>query len=299
MLTNILESVRDLTGVLRKETCYESVDYLYRSIESNLLPLLDDMINNKSDKFIKQNDLLSLINRLAKIKATDNAGVLVHMRMTFKKIVDAKSQLHKLVEKNLADVDTYKTMSVRSGAIIKVVQDLLSMTSYSLDLLYYILLKSDNNKGTDLPKIKLKTINDMMPTFCTMYSIYSKNFSKTLTEIANMSESKIEELTKAQEGSGSGEYIVNTIISKQGSMPELPVSTGFINNPIYHFRMWLIDREIKKYESLKIKKQMVEMKLLELRLRQRDENDPNLNKQVSYYEEKLSKVEYDIAKIEE
>lgn len=299
MLQDIINSVTGFVGAMKKDSCYESLDFLKRSIQDDLLPVFKDILSNKDDKFIKTNSLIQDINKIAEIKANNNYSTLEKINNTFEMFLTNADNIEQLIDKHVETNITLKTMSIKTGAIIKVLQDLMSMTSYTLDLVYFMLLNSDKSKKTDLPKIKLQQITNGITTYCEMYRIYSNNFKNTIKALGEVSEEKISDLIEANKNNeNNSEWILNTVISKTGAMPKLPNSQGFIGNPIYHFRMWLIDRDIKRYESLKTKKQLIELKLMELRLKQNDKNDPSLTKQIEYYEEKLAKIEYEIAKIE-
>ena len=72
-------------------------------------------------------------------------------------------------------------------------------------------------------------------------------------------------------------------------------TTNFTGNPIYHFRKFLVDLELKKLESLKDRKRLIELKLTELKQKQQgNPDDPKLKKQIEYYENKLEQIEHKI-----
>jgi len=76
------------------------------------------------------------------------------------------------------------------------------------------------------------------------------------------------------------------------------LKTNFKYNPIYHIRKFLVDVELNKLESLKDKKRLLELKLLELKNKLKDNpNDEKLKKQIEYYEKKLAKTEEKIEAI--
>lgn len=302
MFTAIKEIFEQFTGAMKKEVGYKSIAYLCRSIENELLPIFDNILNEKNDKFIKNNDLIAQLNRLTGIKARDNYQTIEKMKVTFEAIVKNKSELEYLVKNHIDPIVTTKTMTVKTAAIIKVIQDLTSMTSYTFDILYYILINTGGSKDTNLPKIKISEIKESLPVYCQMYFIYSKDIGKLIKQLEEISEERIYELIldKTKKDENRAEWIIEEVITKTGVNIELPMSKSFIGNPIYNFRMWLVDKDIdkdmKKYETLKVKKNLIELKLMELRLKQRNENNPDLNKQIEYYEERLSKLEYEIAK---
>lgn len=66
------------------------------------------------------------------------------------------------------------------------------------------------------------------------------------------------------------------------------IAKSFIGNPIYHLRMMMVDFEVMKFEGLKEKRRLLELKIIELKNRGVD--NPKIKKQVNYYEDKLNKL---------
>ena len=68
---------------------------------------------------------------------------------------------------------------------------------------------------------------------------------------------------------------------------------------IYSIRVWLVDREIKKYELLKEKKALLELRVLELKKKLAgDPTDTKILKAIDVYTEKIEETEFRIKKIE-
>jgi len=62
--------------------------------------------------------------------------------------------------------------------------------------------------------------------------------------------------------------------------------------------MWLVDREIEKYEALKARKKILEGRILELRLG-KDATSDKSKKAIEVFEKDILKIEDKIHKIEE
>lgn len=78
--------------------------------------------------------------------------------------------------------------------------------------------------------------------------------------------------------------------------PEIVAS--FIGNPIYHLRLLLVDLEMLRLETLKERKRVLELKVLELKQKETTGKvDPKLKNQIQYYEEKITKVNIKMDKI--
>jgi len=69
------------------------------------------------------------------------------------------------------------------------------------------------------------------------------------------------------------------------------IQMNFIYNPIYHIRLFLVDLEELRLERLKDSKRLLELRLLELKNRANTENDPKLKEAITYYENKLEKID--------
>ena len=76
--------------------------------------------------------------------------------------------------------------------------------------------------------------------------------------------------------------------------------SNFIGNPIFSFRKWLVDKDIDKAKALEDTKNLIELRLLELRNQAAGESDnEGLRKQIEYYEDKLAEVDSKISKLME
>ena len=74
------------------------------------------------------------------------------------------------------------------------------------------------------------------------------------------------------------------------------LATNFIGNPIYHLRLFLVDLSLMRLENLKEKRNLLELKLLELKSAQNGQDTSKLKKQIEFYEEKLNKLDLKIQK---
>jgi len=289
MLKSIIEYIGGLHHTVKKDSVSKSLDFIMANINNDVIPALEVVIDNGNLSNIETSSLLTTLGRSSNIKYKDNRDILVKIKGGFVNISKSYNTLSDLVEKELNDIITDKTITAKDAAILRIINDIGSMNSFILDFVYLILV---DEKNTDLPKVKLKQIRDNVSTFASAYRVYGDNFNKLLQDTYKISTNTID----INEGK---ESMISVMLAKSGKIVNLPTASGFITNPIYHIRLWLVDKEIKKYESLKDKKRLIELKVMELKLEQNNESDPKLVKQIEYYENKLSRVEYEIEKIEQ
>lgn len=288
MISSLKDLVLRLNTTIARKDVMKNVELIFSSISEDVIPSLKELeenVNNLSkDKLLKLKNVAAICG----IKHKDHKDIFTKLLVTFTSIQKEYTTFLDLVNKELNEVVTNKTITAKDAVILRIISDIASMNSYVLDFSYYLLI---NDKETILPKYKLKSINDGSIPFSSLYKVYSNNIHKLLQDVYKTSDNKLD----VEDETGMNEVM----LSKTGKLVVLPQASGFINNPIYHFRIWLADREMNKYESLKDKKRLIELKVLELKLKQSNGNEPELSKQIEYYEEKLSKTEHAIERIEQ
>ena len=288
MFSTLMDIINSITGSFRKDVAYKHLDHTMHSLQDEVLPAFDTIIKTKNLQAVKKNNLLTLTYKGCNIVASDNYKALEKMRESFSYIAKQDKVIKNIIDRDLQDVVSSKSSTAKSAAIIKMLNDLASMNAFVLDLLYVVLTEE---KSSFLPKIKFKRVKEGIPAFQDLFKVYGFEFDKFLENLPRVSDEVL-----PTEGVADNS-MVDIMLSKTGKMIKLP-TTGFMGNPIYHIRMWLVDRDAKKYESLKVKKQLIELKLMELKLEEEESSDPHLSKQIKYYEEKLSDIEYSIEKLE-
>jgi hypothetical protein len=246
------------------------------------------MIANGDIKAIKDSNILNLVAINSGLKFKDNKdfliklkAVLVSINSTYKLFVDT-------IQNELSEVITDTAASPKDAAILKILNDIGGMNIFILDLSYYIIMEKDSG---GMSKKKIAMIQETAYDFAISVKAYSVNFEKLIKDLPKVSNTTI----NISDGKDS---MLQSLIAHTGISLSLPFTKGFVNNPIYHIRMWMVDREIAKYESLKERKKLIELRLMELKLEEEGQADPKLRKQIEYYEERLSKLDYEIDKLE-
>lgn len=291
LINSILAYFSKANHVIKKDDVLKVLGFIFNSIGNDILPTFELLIANKDLKKLEKNQLLETLEKACKLKAKNNADAILKLKASFDNFLKNQKALESLVTKELSDVLTDRALVAKDAAIVRVINDIGSMTLYILSFLDMILLDESN---TNYSKGRMKKVKEGIVDFSETYVIYGdlKEFERLLKELPYVPDSTIDVTAN------NDVAMLNVILSKTGSELHLPKALGFINNPIYHVRMWLVDKEIKKYESLKDSKKLIELRIRELRLEEAGSGDPKLRQHIEYYEEKLASVEYDIAKIE-
>lgn len=286
----MVESLLSSFGLAAKPIKQQQLVKTYRAVMSivseDVIPTLEEVAKVEKDKRITSSKILDLAIDIIKIKKGTYKDFIKNLHKFFTTVSGTRDKIESIIIKHSSTVITDKSMSVKDAAIIKLVDDISSMALYTMDLVTCVLADAGD---TSFPKIKFKQLKEGLPSFAELYANYSKNFEKNLEAIVKLDDTVLTRDTNVA--------MVDAKLSKSNFTPPSP--TGFINNPFYHIRMWLVDRDLRKLELLRDKKKLVELRLMELKLEARSGGDQDLTKQIEYYEEKLSSLEYDIQKLEE
>ena len=287
MFSTILEAVTPKFISLNKKAVLKSKTFLFNSLENEVLPALDVFISSNI-KALSKNKFLSNSFSLMGIKSSNSLDGVKELRNIFQDIMSYEQKMDKLIL-NMNNVLLDKNTSLKDGTLVRVIEDLTFMSLYVLDFLYYSIL---DESDTNFTKMKIEVIKNELPEFIKLVKYYNKYIKNILDEILELPDVPV---SISQTDSSS---MLDTFLKKIKKISFIPAANGFVGNPIYHFRMWLVDREIRKYEALKDRKEALELRLMELRYQESGSTDENIKERIAYFEEKISKIEYEIAKIE-
>ena len=291
MINNLINYVKNTFHTIKKEDVVKNLDDIATAIKEEVLPTLDVVIKNSDLEIINKSKYIKPIMITSGIKAKDGRELFVKIKGIITNINKSLNNLETLVLDELPDIVSDKTITVKDAAILKTISDIGNITLFTSDVAYLILIDGNVN-DTEFPKKKIDDIVNGIPTYGNMLKVYGSNFNNKLENIKKLPDTKLVLDNKKAN-------MLEKIVSKNAKLIDVPNASSFNGNPIYHVRMWLVDVEMLKYERLKDKKKLIELKIMELKLKAKNESNDKLTKQIEYYEEKLAKIDYKISKIEE
>ena len=264
----------------KTEATFTAVVY---EIENGILPILDNYQDPKNKAILdnlKNSNTFKIIKE--GLKVNDPSKLLVELEVYFKDILTNQSKIVSSINTILSDSVNEKTITFKQYEMMNYVDDMYSNTYFTTELLY-ILIRDEKNSMLSqkqvikllkqLPNFKLKVLNKV-------------TVKDALASIASSSAESIYDRNSAD-------------APDSVKMSGIKVS-NFIGNPIFSFRKWLVDKDIDKAKALEDTKNLIELRLLELRNQAAGESDnEGLRKQIEYYEDKLAEVDSKISKLME
>lgn len=286
MIQSLLKSFNLVSKPVKKEQLLKTFNTMSALIQENVLPSVVNVVKIEKSSKISKSDLYLTAKDICKIINYKPKAIFEELEKIFLSVEKLHPKIESLITKHTSTVLTDKVLSVKDAAIIKFVDDLSSLAMFTVDFALCVLT---DPKNTSFPKIKFKKLKEGLPAFIENMKYFSKDLEKSIEKISKLDDTAI---TK-----DANHGLLGVKFKNDGIFGLL--ANGFINNPFYHIRMWLIDRDIAKLESLKDSKRLIELRIMELQVESKAGSDVDLTKQIEYYEDKLATLEYKIQKLEE
>lgn len=289
MIDSLYAMLNGLHHTTKKEDVLETLEVIMSGISETVIPSLDMLINDPKSTNEISDSILNILSQTGDIKHRNNVDIFSGIKETMITILNSKADIVDLIQNELSDYVTDTNPKAKDLAILRLINDIGSISLYLPDFIYMLIM---DDKDTDIPAVRIKEIRGNAGSFAEMYKAYSGNKLEVVIEdITKIGDIEIDlKVSKS---------ITGVALSRAGKLVKFPLINNFINNPIYHVRMLMVDWEMKRYEALKDKKRLIELRLLELKLKQNNEDSAELRKQVQYYEDKISTIEYKLAKIKD
>jgi len=288
----MFNSIKDFVSgnpnqVVTKEEVRSGTELLLTSIQREVIPSIKASLKSK-DFFNSENaHILATVGASLRLRSDKPEDTLKELLKFFEEVSGESSAITDLVDTQMSDKMFLSMATAQELAIMRLISDLSSVSLYMVDLLYYVVMSDE----TAYPKIKVAELKSGVTNFTSVLRVYIKDFSAYVSSLGKVAKSPIEERAPAS--------MVDKFLASHGVFINMPATNGFVNNPIYHIRIWLVDRDVRKYEALKDKKKLLELKLLNIKMRNSGHHDGKTKKQIEYYEERIAGIEKDIKDSEE
>lgn len=305
MLPNILEFVKKLLPTINKsdvlsdfETSLEAIDEL-QSLYSDLASYLDkNTIKSKEAKKVIDEFLAELYKSkdLPKINKRENfARVVLTLLENIK--LNAKF-LYDELDNNLSESTVTGSLEAKRANLLRSVAHYRFMTKMLTDLLNYIYtneMSEENKHLAEEGKLNPHQVKELLNNLWILAKCVAG-----YAEDSDKFKAKVEKLSQVQLSKEENE----TIEALYSHSDDIDLIQGlphnFIGSPIYTIRLVFAQWQAQRYHEMKDKKKLLELRLQYLRqLKEKGEADINLEKEIEYLQNRITKLDYKLAKIEE
>ena len=297
---------RDITtAYIDRDELLEVLSSVEEAINGAIIPNIKDILNNvKGETVLANNTLFSNLN----LKTDD---------MFFKRVLKVCTDYSKIIpalkvkiDEELPDKFNANTSNINIRLALSLV-GVGTFLAHSLnDVFMFIIAKFYLRDKIDIDKVLADKIGKKLITLIQKLPELEKANFETLVDIVGnvpvigtiRDEDTSVIPTDVVKGFMTKTFKIKNIFTlsfiKQAlglksdkTVTAKNIQMNFIYNPIYHIRLFLVDLEELRLERLKDSKRLLELRLLELKNRANTENDPKLKEAITYYENKLEKID--------
>jgi len=282
---NILDFIESFKTT-KKEDVIRTMTIIFTSLKDTVVPMVTDMIESCDDiEEIHNSELLKHMFTFARIEGKSTKDKLIAFKNIIENVRSQEDDINVLIDR-LPDVIDVNAIDGDSLGIINILQRIGTLAVYVPDLLLVVIT---SNHPT-LLRLKIKEVNDGLSDFITLLMYIKDTMPHDIKKLLNNKHGEIYDILSLPSS------LYNNIFGSVSVWNS--AINSFIGNPIFHIRMWIVDREIEKYEALKARKKILEGRILELRLG-KDATSDKSKKAIEVFEKDILKIEDKIHKIEE
>lgn len=286
MIKNLLMYVTSLPSKLVKRNDLENeIDDIYSNIRVNIKPMVDLLIDLSRKKNIKLNEISFLDKTSLAGDFKDVSKLVIKINSVLDGMLANRDDLEDYISKIPNSIST-TGLTTNQALSINVIDNLRFFIEMTGDILLYI---AEQYNGTDDSAFTVKITRLKKNLLYDYYNILTgySNFKTVIVDLDNMVINNNNDMIE----SVLSEKDVNVV----GRTEHLV--KGFVGNPIYHIRIWLVNRDIANIKVLEKKKEYVELLLAELELKQSNQYDAtietsieNAKALINEYEDKIERL---------
>lgn len=296
---NIINFIRGLLPRFEKSRVMEELRVTLSELEQTVIPSY-----LAAAEYFKQNKLKSkyildqsaIFYRNFDTSGGKQANFIADIARRLELIKANAEYVMECLEKSLEHDVLSGALNAQKALLLRSVSDISFMSRYSLDLLtvVYAFEAIERNKEVEesvgvLVKKSIK-VEQQIVQFARLlsdYGIPKVKFEKLIGSIP--------------------EVIINdsTVDSLKGIYQDKQIDpmshvglSNFRGSPILWFKMNIAEWQAKRYKVNKEKKQGLELRLLHLKELQKDQNNPRLEKEINYIQQRIDKMDYEMNEME-
>lgn len=283
LLEKIKQFLKLSPNIINKSDVEKIFAITYKGLREDVIPSFEEL--SKLDNTMFDKNLMSVLGR--NLIGKENKDIIKSYKILIDKIIKQEPNIKKLIDLLPENVTT-KTITARDAGILNLVSNLNTFVLSSGDI-PIVILSTTSEK--DFPP---KVYQDMKNSII----VISK-----LVEYLSDLDSLITSITKSDTEVNINEdnVSIEAILKAKGKLNYGFVSIPLPNIPkyIYTLRTWIIDKELEKYELLKLKRQYLLKRLLEIQNElNKNPDDLTLKKAKEVYSKEINTLTYKIEKIE-
>jgi hypothetical protein len=188
-------------------------------------------------------------------------------------------------------------LGAKKATLLRIASELSYISRTSIDLLNYVYsmeaqaIGVSSESSTELPAKIIKMITIGIPVFAKCVSVHSADNAEYKDKYSRIPDIGI---------NTTNSNMVSSVYDERDLDPMLTCPNGIVKfNPIYNTRMMIARWQSERYVSNKEKKKVLELRILHLKLLNDKKEDPKLEKEIEYIQNRVDKIDRYLHEVED
>lgn len=296
MAIDFKEFIRGLKPLFKRNGVADALESIRDEISNTAIPYYETSapLLQKGESALWKLADKDLHQRLTRVRS---GSWVENVHLALRNAVDLIPEIVKRVNKNLEIDVAADGLSFKEAALVRLVESLSFYVGYARTLLRATII-CESMPGGDKALGEFFTKNDIAYLTANMYgfAIATEVLCGQKQQILAGLDKIPDVIVSDEDGVGNGLYNAgNTDPMRLGMW-----NPQMTNSPIYRFRIYRSEKEEAALQVAKEEAQALEYWILSLKQQQQNAgNDPKIQQQIEYHEDRLKKLRYDIKRKEE
>ena len=296
MAIDFKEFIRGLKPLFKRNGVADALESIRDEISNTAIPYYETSapLLQKGESALWKLADKDLHQRLTRVRS---GSWVENVHLALRNAVDLIPEIVKRVNKNLEIDVAADGLSFKEAALVRLVESLSFYVGYARTLLRATII-CESMPGGDKALGEFFTKNDIAYLTANMYgfAIATEVLCGQKQQILAGLDKIPDVIVSDEDGVGNGLYNAgNTDPMRLGMW-----NPQMTNSWIYRFRIYRSEKEEAALQVAKEEAQALEYWILSLKQQQQNAgNDPKIQQQIEYHEERLKKLRYDIKRKEE
>lgn len=293
----IAKYVQSLLPSIEKKSIRKNLDDLRAELRDHTLPPFQtshEMLKNWrfKDRFCQEVDK----KFPREVQSRFRGNYIEVTYFILKRTLENIDTFEKMVDQYYAHDVVRSAMSYSDTQLLQLIEAISFAARYSRKLLMYTLAQEvdayrDNNlRGSELTKAEIDWLMRNVQVFYLTLRALDKSGKDYMDIFQDIPDIAVD-VDNADN--------VASMVGSQNLDPLRLGAHGLILNPIYHVRIKLTEWQVARYDAAKEERKMLEFQILDLKNATEGKDDPKLEKALEYTQDRVSRLNYKIQKMEE
>lgn len=297
-LESLISFVKKMVPFIGKSSIEEDLNMKIKSFDECVNMAYSSYASSLGENFVSPVNV-ALNNKFYKLNKLPKSGpknFIYQIKSNLTNFRTNLSTIKELVKTSLETNTATGFAPVKKAAILKAVSEMTDNVDFFLPLLNYVvdceMMTACRNPTWRPLVIQEEKVHNKFDKFVACLNVYCLDPRAFKNAFDSLPDITVDEKNAVAVGKLSKNKALSILNTGAAAI------RGFLGNPIYHFRMNSVENEVEHYRCNKELRDCLQLKVMRLSEDNRNNPDPELEKEIEYLNEEIASLQYQIDEME-